>query len=127
MPFKILDDLSIIGRRGDSASFTFEFEEEDISNYDFIFQIKKEISDKDENAIIRKCIKNPDTTSITIELSPEETLLFKTAGNGYTTFCWGLKAYIEDAYAQTLIPKDNTPAPKFSVLPAIAEEITDDD
>ena len=33
------------------------------------------------------------------------------------------KAYLGDEYAQTLIPRDNTPAPKFSVLPAIVEEL----
>ena len=127
MPFKILDDLSIIGRKGDSASFTFEFEDNDISSYDFIFQVKKDITDTDQNAILRKCIKNPTGNSITIELLPEDTLSVTTVGSGYTTLCWGLKAYISDSYAQTLIPKDNTPAPRFSLLPAIAEEITDDD
>ena len=127
MPYKMLDDLSILGRRGDSASFTFEFEDNNISNYDFIFQVKKNITDNDENAIIRKCIKQPQTNSITIELLPEDTLNLTTTGCGYTTYYWGLKAYISDQYAQTLIPRDNTPAPKFSILPAIAEEITEND
>lgn len=126
MSFKMLDDLSIIGRRGDSASFTFEFED-DIKDYEFIFQVKKNITDNDEIALIRKTFKDLQENAITVELTPEDTLKLTTQGMGYSTYCWGIKAYLGEDYAQTLIPKDNTPAPKFSVLPAIIEEQTAND
>ena len=127
MPFKMLDDLSVFGRRGDSASFTFEFDKEDISDYSFVFQIKKNISDSEDSVPVRKLITNPSENSFVVELTRGDTLKLETAGLGYTYYCWGLKAYIGDDYAQTLIPKDNAPAPKFCVLPAIAEDLDDDD
>lgn len=122
MSFKMLEDLTILGRRGDSASFTFEFED-DISQYEFVFQIKKDVTDNDEYSLVRKVYSNSQENSITVELTPDDTLELNSLGVGYTTYCWGLKAYLSDKYAQTLIPRDNTPAPKFSVLPAIVEEL----
>ena len=122
MSFKMLKDLTILGRRGDSASFTFEFED-DISQYEFVFQIKKDITDSDEHSLVRKTYSALHENSITVELTPDDTLELNSQGVGYTTYCWGLKAYLGDEYAQTLIPRDNTPAPKFSVLPAIVEEL----
>ena len=126
MPFKMLNDLSIFGRRGDSASFTFDFEDENISEYNFVFQIKKNITDDEDSAIIRKVYETPSTNSITVELTRNDTLKLETSGIGYTYYCWGLKAYNGNNFAQTLIPKDNSPAPKLCVLPAIAEDLTDD-
>lgn len=120
MPFEMTENLIIKGRKGDTASFTFEFEE-DISHYCLVFQVKKNENDPDEKAIIRKEILNPVNNSVTFELTSEDTNLLTSSNQGYTTYKWGLKINNGINFAQTLIPIENTSAPSMCIYPAIIE------
>ena len=53
MPF-IIDEntLLIRGRKGDSASFTFNFNL-DLADYDEHFYVKKNVTDSDEKIVIK--------------------------------------------------------------------------
>lgn len=100
MPFTIEDDSLIIrGRRGDTASFTFNFEQ-DISAYTVHFYVKKNISDKD--AVIEKIYTNQGNKTVIVNLNTEDTEKLSALPNSYTTYFWGLKINIGSEFAQTL-------------------------
>lgn len=117
------ESLTVTGRRGDSASFTIEFEQ-DMSRYNVVFQVKKNSNDSDSAAIVRKEVKNPVGKSVTFNLTSDDTLKFKSSNDGYGQYIWGVKVYNGIDFAQTLIPMGNRPAPIFMVFPSIVEGCT---
>ncbi len=82
------DSLLIKGRKGDTASFTFDFEFE-LSNYTVCFYVKKNINSP--NAVIEKKYAGPSGKSVTVILTSEDTGKLISVTNSYNTYFWGLK------------------------------------
>lgn len=106
------ESLTIKGRKGDTASFTFEFEN-NLSGYALDFVIKKGINDNEP--IITKSFSNLSTNSIAINLTSEDTVKFAVPSNTYGTYYWGLKISNGRDFVQTLIPEDLGNPPLFLV------------
>lgn len=106
------DSLTIKGRKGDTASFTFEFEN-NLSGYALDFVIKKGVNDSEP--IITKSFSNLSTNSIAINLTSEDTAKFSVPPNTYGTYYWGLKISNGRDFVQTLIPDDLGNPPLFLV------------
>lgn len=113
MSFSIDEDsLTIKGRKGDTASFTFEFEN-NLSGYALDFVIKKGINDSEP--IITKSFANLSTNSIVVNLTSEDTTKFSVPSNTYGTYYWGLKISNGRDFVQTLIPDNLGNPPLFLV------------
>jgi len=116
MPFTIDEDnLLIKGRKGDTASFRFDFEE-DISAYTVTFGIVSEIG---SDPIIEKTFENPTTQYVDVELSTTDTELLDADGDSPGIYYWYLKRVTDTTFAETIIPEDFKPAPQFRVYPEI--------
>lgn len=115
-----LDENSLLikGRRGYTASFTFNLNR-DISAYTVYFYVKKNIWDADSKMIISKEYPNPTTTFITVNLTTEDTEKLSTQSNSYSTYYWGLKISNGNEFAQTLIPQDFKTPPMMYIYPEI--------
>lgn len=119
MPFEINpDSLLIKGRRGDSGSFTFDFDQ-DLSEYCVDFYVKRNLNDPDDKTIIKKSYKNIEGTVVTIDLLPSETEKLLTRSDSYVQYYWGLKIHIGDSFAQTIIPMEFKNAPIMCVYPQL--------
>jgi len=119
MPFTIDEEsLLIKGRRGDTASFTFNFDE-NISAYNVHFYVKKNINDTDAEAIINKTYNNPPTNSIVVNLSTQDTEKLTAQANSYSAYYWGLRIGNGINFAQTVIPQEFKTAPMMYIYPAI--------
>jgi len=117
MPFTIDEgSLMIKGRKGDTASFVFNFGQ-DISAYTVDFYIKKNIGDK--VAVIDKTYTNQTTKSVVVDLTSEDTNKLLAQANSYSTYYWGLKIAIGTEFAQTLIPQEFKNPPMMNIYPAI--------
>ena len=117
MPFTIDENsLLIRGRKGDTASFTFNFNQ-DISAYTVHFYVKKNLNTSD--GIIEKEYANPNTNSVTIELTTEDTEKLTAQANSYTTYYWGLKINNGSDFAQTIIPTEFKSPPMMYIYPEI--------
>lgn len=117
MPFTIDEDsLLIKGRRGDTASFTFNFNQ-DISNYTIHFYIKKTINASD--SIVEKIYVKPSTNAVTVHLTTEDTDLLTAQGNSYSTYYWGLKINNGSEFAQTIIPQEFKNPPMMYIYPEV--------
>lgn len=117
MPFTI-DESSLLikGRKGDTASFTFNFNQ-DISAYTVSFYIKKNMNVSE--TIIEKEYKNPVSTSVTVNLTTEDTEKLTAQANSYTTYYWGLKISNGVNFAQTIIPQEFKNPPMMYIYPEI--------
>lgn len=113
------NSLTIKGRKGDSASFTFEFEN-DLTGFNLDFEIKKNLNGSD--AIITKTFSNIQNNAIEIILSAEDTSKFPTVMGNYLSYHWGLKIYDDMGFAQTLIPDDLNTPPLFLIYPEVVGE-----
>lgn len=119
MPFTIDEDsLLIRGRKGDTASFTFDFKQ-DMSAYNVHFYVKKNINDTD--TVISKEYANPTTAAITIELTTDDTNQLTSIANSYNTYYWGLKINTGKDFAQTIIPQEFKSPPMMYIYPTIGE------
>lgn len=117
MPFTIdKDSLLIKGRKGDSASFTFNFNQ-DISDYTVHFYIKKNLSNTD--TIIEKSYTKPATNAVTVNLTTDDTKLLASTANSYSTYYWGLKINSGKEFAQTIIPQEFKNPPMIYIYPEI--------
>lgn len=117
MPFTLdKDSLLIKGRRGDTASFTFNFNQ-DMSAYTVHFYVKKNITSGDP--VIEKQYKSPAESAITVNLTTEETSLLSAQTNSYGTYYWGLKITNGTDFAQTLIPQEFKAPPMMYIYPEI--------
>ncbi|MFA7657991.1 MAG: hypothetical protein WCY19_01000 [Candidatus Gastranaerophilaceae bacterium] len=117
MPFTLEENsLLIRGRRGDTASFTFNFGQ-DISAYTVHFYIKKNIDDT--VPVIEKEYANPVMTSVVVNLTTEDTEKLSAKTNSYTTYYWGLKVNIGSNFAQTIIPQEFKNPPMMYIYPEI--------
>lgn len=117
MPFTIDEDsLLIKGRKGDTASFTFNFNR-DISDYTVSFYVKKNINSPE--AIIEKSYVNPTTTSVTVNLTTVDTEKLTSQANSYSTYYWGLRISNGSAFVQTLIPQEFKNPPMMYIYPEI--------
>jgi len=117
MPFTIEEDsLLIRGRKGDTASLTFNFEQ-DISAYTVHFYIKRNINDI--AAVIEKEYTNPTDSSVVINLTTEDTNKLNAQANSYTTYYWGLKITNGNDFAQTIIPQEFKNPPMMYIYPTI--------
>ena len=84
MPFTIDENsLLIRGRRGDTASFTFDFKQ-DISAYMVSFYVKKNMNSPE--TIIEKEYKNPSSTCVTVNLTTSDTEKLNALTNSYNTY-----------------------------------------
>ena len=119
MPFT-LDESSLLikGRKGDSASFTFDFNQ-DISAYTVHFYIKKNMKDTDESIIITKEYVNPFTSAVVVNLTTEDTNKLTVQTNSYTTYYWGLKITNGENFAQTVIPQEFKNPPMMNIYPSV--------
>ncbi len=119
MPF-IIDEntLLIRGRKGDSATFNFKFNQ-DLTGYTLHFFIKKNINDSDEKIVIKKDYLDLNGNSITVNLTPEETGKLLDLPNSYTVYYWGLKLSSGKDYALTIIPKDFSNPPMMYIYPQV--------
>ena len=119
MPFTIDETTLLIkGRKGDSASFTFDFNQ-DMSAYNIEFFVKKNPSST--TAIIEKIYENPSTEAVTVELLPAETDLLTSKPNSYETYYWGLVVSIGTTFRQTVIPTLFNTAPQMYIYPEIGD------
>lgn len=119
MPFTIDENTLLIrGRRGDTASFTFNFGQ-DISDYTVCFYVKKNISDI--NAIIEKEYENPPVQSVIVNLTTEDTEKLLAQASSYATYYWGLKIKNGVDFAQTLIPQEFKTPPMMNIYPTIGD------
>jgi hypothetical protein len=117
MPFTIDEDsLLIKGRKGDTASFTFEFNR-NMSNYTVHFYVKKNINDS--SSVIEKTYANPTTTAVTVALTTADTELLSATANSYNTYYWGLKINTGTNFAQTVIPQEFNNPPMMFIYPEI--------
>ena len=117
MPF-IIDEKTLLirGRKGDTASFTFDFNQ-NISDYTVNFYIKKNMSTSE--IIINKEYIKPLTSAITVNLTTEDTAKLISKNNSYSTYYWGLKISIGNNFAQTIIPQEFKNPPMLYVYPEI--------
>lgn len=119
MPFTIdKNSLLIRGRKGDTASLVFDFNQ-DISDYTVYFLIKKSINSSE--AIIEKIYRNPEENSITVKLTTEDTNKLSVLSNSYNTYYWGLKVTKGTDFAQTIIPTEFKNPPMMYIYPEIGE------
>lgn len=117
MPFTIDEDsLLIKGRRGDTASFTFNFNK-DMSGYAIHFYVKKNI--KDSEAVLEKIYEKPQSTSVTVNLTANDTDKLTALNNSYNTYYWGLKINNGTTFAQTIIPQEFKNPPMMYIYPEI--------
>lgn len=117
MPFTIDEDsLLIKGRKGDTASFTFNFNE-DISDYTVRFYVKKTINATD--TILEKTYVKPSTNAVTVNLTTADTELLAAQGNTYSTYYWGLKINNGTDFAQTIIPQEFQNPPMMYIYPEV--------
>lgn len=117
MPFTLDEDsLLIKGRRGDTASFTFNFNK-DMSPYTVHFYILKNIYSAD--AVIDKKYEKLTGTSITVNLTVEDTRKLSPLTNSYNTYYWGVKITNGTDFAQTLIPQEFRNPPMMYIYPEI--------
>lgn len=110
------ESLLIKGRRGDSASFTLNFDF-DLSAYNVYFYVKKNIASS--TTIIEKEYKNPSGTSLAISLTSADTRLLTSVANTFSTYYWGVKLSSGDDYVETIIPNDFSHFPMMLVYPEI--------
>lgn len=116
MPFTIdKENLLIKGRRGDSGSLSFDFNQ-NISDYTVYFFIQKNVDSSEP--LIEKIYTNPTETIVTIKLTKEDTEKLSASVN-YTTYYWGLKITKGTDYAKTLIPRDIENPPMMYIYPRI--------
>jgi hypothetical protein len=116
MPFTIDEDTLLIkGRKGDTASFTFDFGQ-DISSYTVNFYVKKNITSE---PIIEKTYTNPSNNSVTVNLSTTETDKLSAQGSSYGIYYWGVKLTNGSSFAQTLIPQEFKNPPMMYIYPEI--------
>ena len=119
MPFTIDEDTLLIkGRRGDTASFTFNFNQ-DISAYTVKFYIKKNLNK--ETSVIEKDYENPQSQAVTVSLTASDTEKLTSQPNSYSTYYWGLKIMNGNNFVQTIIPKEFKTAPLMYVYPEIGD------
>lgn len=117
MPFTIEEDsLLIKGRKGDTASFTFNFNQ-DMSDYTVSFYVKRNINSPD--AIIEKEYANPTTSSVVVNLTSQDTEKLTSVANSYSTYCWGLKINRGTDFVQTVIPQEFKNPPMMYIYPEI--------
>lgn len=117
MPFTIDEDsLLIRGRKGDTASFTFEFDY-NLSDYTVYFYVKKNLSSSDE--VITKTYSNISGQSIEVNLTIEDTEKLTSVAGSYSTYYWGLKITKGKDYAETVIPQDFKNPPMMYIYPEI--------
>lgn len=117
MPFTINEDsLLIRGRKGDSATFTFDFNQ-DMSDYKIDFFIKKNIDSKE--TIIKKEYANPVEQVVSVTLTSEDTSKLSANGNTYQVFYWGLRVSKGTDYVQTIIPTEFNNPPMMYIYPEI--------
>lgn len=116
MPFT-LDESSLLikGRKGDTASFTFDFNQ-DITEYTIHFYVQKNITSE---AIIEKDFANPTTSFININLTAEDTGKLSAQANSYSTYYWGLKVKKGNNFVQTIIPQEFKNPPMMYIYPKI--------
>ena len=120
MPFTIDEDTLLIkGRKGDTAEFTFSFDQ-DISEYTVGFYVKKNISDA--VALIEKEFVHPVAQSVTVNLTVADTDNLVVDGSAYGTYFWGLKIGNGTTFAQTIIPQEFKTAPQMRIYPEIGED-----
>lgn len=117
MPFTIDEEsLLIRGRKGDTASFTFNFNQ-DMKEFTVSFYVKKNMNSTD--CIIEKNFTNIPTTSVIVNLTKTDTSKFSAQANSYTAYYWGLKITKGDTFAQTLIPQEFKTPPMMYIYPEI--------
>lgn len=117
MPFTIDEEsLLIRGRKGDTASFTFEFDY-DLSGYTVHFYIKKNLNSSDE--IIIKEYTNLTGTSVDVDLTIEDTEKLTSLANSYSTYYWGMKISKGTDYVETVIPQEFKNPPMMYIYPEI--------
>lgn len=117
MTFQLNDEnFMITGYRGDSASFTFEFNE-DISNSTVCFFVKKNINDSDDKAILKKEFVNPSQKVVDLRLLSSDTVKLGTLNSSFRDYYWSLKMKVGDGFVQTLIPNEFSSSPIFRVYP----------
>lgn len=117
MPFTIDENsLLIKGRKGDTAAFTFDFNQ-DISAYTVSFYVKKNMNTSE--LIIEKKYENPTTSSVTVSLSTVDTNKLTAQSNSYSTYYWGLKLSNGEEFAQTIIPQEFKNPPMMYIYPEI--------
>jgi len=117
MPFTLEESsLLIRGRKGDTASFTFDFNK-DISAYTVHFYVKKNINDTE--AIIEKKYENLNSTYVVVNLTTADTGKLSSQAGSYNTYYWGLKINSGTEFAQTIIPQEFKNPPMMYVYPEI--------
>lgn len=117
MPFTIDENsLLIRGRKGDTASFTFNFNQ-DISAFDVSFYVKKNLNSAD--LVIEKKYEKPTTSSISVNLTTTDTEKLSAQANAYTTYYWGVKLSNGEDFAQTIIPQEFKNPPMMYIYPEI--------
>jgi hypothetical protein len=117
MPFTIDEDsLLIRGRKGDTASFTFEFDY-DLSDYTVYFYVKKNLNSLDE--IIEKEYSNISGASVDVDLTVEDTEKLTSVANSYSIYYWGVKITKGSEYAETIIPQEFKNPPMMYIYPEI--------
>lgn len=117
MPFTIDEDsLLIKGRKGDTASFTFNFKQ-NMSDYNIHFYVKKNINDA--QVVLEKIYEKPQSTSVLVNLTANDTEKLTALNNSYNIYYWGLKINIGTAFVQTIIPQEFKNPPMMYIYPEI--------
>lgn len=117
MTFSIDEDsLLIKGRKGDTASFSFDFEF-DLTDYTVHFYIKKNLNSSE--TVIEKKYANNSGTSVTVNLTNKDTEKLISVANFYSTYYWGLKISKGIDYVETVIPREFENPPMMYIYPEI--------
>lgn len=117
MPFTIDEEsLLIKGRKGDTATFNFDFNQ-DMSDYTIHFYVKKNINST-ELVIDKKCEKPVDPL-VVIKLTADDTGKLSANGVNYNTYYWGVRISKGTDFVQTIIPQEFGNPPMMYIYPEI--------
>lgn len=117
MTFELDDKTFMIsGYKGDTASFTFQFNE-DISKSKIYFFIKKNINDSEDKVVLKKEFAYPPKNLIDLKLTEEDTKKLGTVNSSFRDYYWSLKIKSDNGFVQTLIPNNYNITPIFRVYP----------
>ena len=117
MTFEINEKtLMISGYKGDTASFTLQFNQ-DISLSNVYFFVKKNVNDPEEKAVLKKEFFTPANNLVNLKLTENDTKKLGGSNSSFNDYFWGLKIKIGDDFVQTIIPNTFGANPVFRVYP----------
>lgn len=119
MPFSIEEDsMTIRGRRGESVSLKFDFNQ-DISDYTVHFYVTNNA--QMPSVVLEKTYENTEQQVVTVSLTADDTKQLKSQARTPNTYFWWLKITKGTEFAKILIPQDVDNPPTLYIYPGIGD------